>query len=76
MAQIICCSAKASSADAAVRGLVLCLPEPVRPVLDKLVAGLVVLVTLSGYVGYDVDVVLYEVDTLEDGAIVSASRCY
>lgn len=70
-AQMICCSAAPPSADAAVLGLVLGLPELVRPVLDRLVAGLVVLVTLSGYEGYDADVVLYEVDTLEVDAIIS-----
>lgn len=77
-AQMICCSAAPPSVDAAVLGLVLVLPELVRPVLDKLVSGLVVLVTLSRYEGYDVDVVLYEVDTVDLGgsAIVSVSSCF
>lgn len=77
-AQIICCSAAPPSVDAAVLGLVLVFPELVRPVLDRLVAGLVVLVTLSRFEGYDVDEVLYEVDTLgiDVGAIVSVSSRY
>lgn len=78
MAQIICCSAAPPSVDAAVLGLVLVFPELVRPELDKLVAGPVVLLSLSRYEGCDVDEVLYEVDTLgfDVGAIVSVSSCY